>query len=98
MAKHKIDIEKFEHLASKLRAMSHPARIEIIDLLYEKPRSVKEIIKLLQIHLATTSHHLSVLKSYGLVSRVTVSQNSVYSVKTDALQKVLELMDGCVEA
>ncbi len=46
-----IDINKLEMAASKLRAIAHPMRIAIIDLLNESPKlSVTEIYEKLKLN------------------------------------------------
>jgi DNA-binding transcriptional ArsR family regulator len=60
--------EKLELAASKLRAISHPMRIAIIELLSgDKHLSVTEIYKNLEIEQATASHHLNILKNKGVL-------------------------------
>ena len=64
MAHLEINIDKLEMAASKLRAISHPMRIAIIDLLADGNRlSVTEIYEALGIEQATASHHLNILKN-----------------------------------
>ena len=59
-----INIDKLDQAASKLRAISHPMRIAIIDLLSDgKQLSVTEIYESLDIEQATASHHLNILKN-----------------------------------
>jgi DNA-binding transcriptional ArsR family regulator len=63
MAKLQLDITKLELAASKLRAMAHPMRIAIIDLLNSTDKmSVTQIYKKLKIEQASASHHLNILK------------------------------------
>ena len=71
MKKLDLDVVKLEMAASKLRAMAHPMRIAIIDLLHNNKRqSVTEIYQKLNIEQAAASHHLNILKNKGvLVSR-----------------------------
>jgi len=68
MKETELDIVKLEAASSKLRAMAHPMRIAIIDLLKgEKRMSVTQIYERLNIEQATASHHLNVLKNKGLL-------------------------------
>ena len=63
-----IDINKLEMAASKLRAMAHPMRIAIIDLLNTHTKlSVTEIYEKLDIEQASASHHLNILKNKGVL-------------------------------
>ena len=60
----KLDIVKLEAAASKLRAMAHPMRIAIIELLNNnKKLNVTEIYESLRIEQAAASHHLNILLS-----------------------------------
>jgi len=62
-----INVDKLDQAASKLRAISHPMRIAIIDLLSDgKQLSVTEIYESLNIEQATTSHHLNILKCWHI--------------------------------
>ena len=68
MAKVQIQIDKLEQAASKLRAMAHPMRIAIIELLHDGNRmSVTEIYRKLKIEQAAASHHLNILKNKGVL-------------------------------
>ena len=64
MAKILLDVGKLENASSKLRAMAHPMRIAILELLHnDKKLSVTDIYKKLKIEQAAASHHLNILKN-----------------------------------
>lgn len=95
--KNAIDIEKLELAASKLRAMAHPMRIAIIDLLTEnKKLTVTEIYESLNIEQAAASHHLNILKSKGLLESKRDGKMIYYSLKIQVLAKVVECINQCV--
>jgi DNA-binding transcriptional ArsR family regulator len=95
--KNAIDIEKLELAASKLRAMAHPMRIAIIDLLTEnKKLTVTEIYESLSIEQAAASHHLNILKSKGLLESKRDGKMIYYSLKIQALANVVECINQCV--
>ena len=78
-----INIQKLELAASKLRAMSHPMRIAIIDLLADGNNlSVTEIYKTLDIEQATASHHLNILKNKGLLESKREGKKIYYFLKS----------------
>src|SRR6516162_8136223 len=54
-------------LASMLKAMANPHRLEIVDLLGQGAKSVEEIAVETNMSIANTSQHLQVLKSSNLV-------------------------------
>lgn len=96
MAHIEIDIDKLELAAGKLRAISHPMRIAIIDLLSQKEfLSVTEIYQALNIEQATASHHLNILKNKNvLVSRRT-GKKIFYSLRNHTITEILECINRC---
>jgi DNA-binding transcriptional ArsR family regulator len=92
-----LDIQKLELAASKLRAMAHPMRIAIIDLLTEnKKLTVTEIYERLSIEQASASHHLNILKNKGLLESKRDGKMILYSLKTTVLANVIECINQCV--
>jgi len=93
-----INLSKLELAASKLRAISHPMRIAIIDLLANgKKLSVTEIYKSLDIEQATASHHLNILKSKGLLLSNRKGKKIYYSLKNITLTDIIECINKCNE-
>ena len=72
------DIRFLEDATETLRAVAHPIRIAIIDLLYKNEEmSVTEIYEQLHIEQAVASHHLRILKNKRVV-QVKRDQTAVY--------------------
>lgn len=91
-----IDLSKLELAASKLRAISHPLRIAIIDLLANgKKLSVTEIYEALDIEQATASHHLNILKGKGLLVSNREGKKIYYSLKNMTLTDIIECINKC---
>ncbi|MDH5609868.1 MAG: metalloregulator ArsR/SmtB family transcription factor [Cyclobacteriaceae bacterium] len=57
----------YGEIASLARAMAHPLRLEILDLLANGPKSVEEMATIGQASMASTSQQLQVLKNNRLV-------------------------------
>lgn len=96
MKKARIDIDKLEKAASKLRAMAHPMRIAIVDLLTSnKKLTVTEIYNKLSIEQATASHHLNILKNKGLLDSKRDGKMILYSLKNDALSRLVDCINCC---
>ncbi|VAW26685.1 hypothetical protein MNBD_BACTEROID07-1095 [hydrothermal vent metagenome] len=98
MAHFEINIDNLELAAGKLRAISHPMRIAILELLAQEERlSVTEIYKTLNIEQATASHHLNILKN----KRVLISRRSgkkiFYSLRSNTLTEIIECINRCNE-
>ena len=91
-----ININKLETAASKLRAISHPLRIAIIELLSNKEKlSVTEIYEALEIEQATASHHLNILKNKGILVSKREGKKIFYELQNIALTEIIECIDRC---
>lgn len=91
-----VNIEKLELAASKLRAISHPMRIAIIDLLSKGEKlSVTEIFEVLNIEQATASHHLNILKNKGVLCSKREGKKIYYSLKSLTLTEIIECINRC---
>jgi DNA-binding transcriptional ArsR family regulator len=96
MKKPTLDIEKLEMAASKLRAIAHPMRIAIIDLLTSnKKLTVTEIYEHLDIEQASASHHLNILKNKGLLESKRDGKMIYYSLKFNHLTEVIDCINRC---
>lgn len=75
------DIEFLEDATEKLKAIAHPIRFLMVDLLYrEEELSVTEIYEKLDIEQAVASHHLRILKNQNIVKVAREGKNSHYSL------------------
>ncbi len=94
----KIDLNKLEMAASKLRAMAHPMRIAIIDLLNDNEKmSVTQIYNRLKIEQASASHHLNILKNKGVLSSKRDGKKIYYSLKSHTLKEIIDCINRCNE-
>lgn len=76
-----------------LRAVAHPHRLLIIEMLYQqKSLNVTEIYERLGIEQAVASHHLRILKDRGVVQVRRDGKNSYYSLTHDEYFKILEVL------
>ncbi|HOH99772.1 MAG TPA: metalloregulator ArsR/SmtB family transcription factor [Bacteroidales bacterium] len=98
MKKLDLDVVKLEMAASKLRAMAHPMRIAIIDLLHNNKRqSVTEIYQKLNIEQAAASHHLNILKNKGVLVSRRDGKKIFYSLRNETLTEIIECINRCNE-
>jgi DNA-binding transcriptional ArsR family regulator len=96
MKKTTLDIDKLELAASKLRAIAHPMRIAIIDLLTANPKlTVTQIYTRLNLEQATASHHLNILKNKGLLESKRDGKMIYYALKQTHLSEVIDCIDRC---
>lgn len=89
--KSEFDIDFLESATETLRAIAHPVRIIIIELLFENSKlSVKEIHTRIGIEQAVASHHLRIMKSRGVVEVSREGKNSFYSLSKNEFYFIVE--------
>ncbi len=96
MTKAKLDIARLEAAASRMRALAHPMRIAIIDMLTDTSKmSVTEIYERLGIEQAAASHHLNILKNKGILISKRDGKKIYYSLRNNTLMQIVECLDRC---
>lgn len=93
---HGLTIDQLEKASDILKALAHPMRIQILQFLENGKRfSVKEIHKSLNLEQSTTSHHLGILKSKGILGSKRAGKNTYYFVKNENLSVIIECINKC---
>ncbi len=73
-------------LATQLKAMAHPARLQILELLAKRGECVcGEIVSFLPLAQSTVSQHLKILKDAGLLVGTIDGPRSCYCLDGQAL-------------
>lgn len=76
-----------------LRAIAHPIRLAIIDLLHTHGKlTVTEIYQQLKIEQAVASHHLRILKNRNVVDVERDGKNSYYSLTSPDYFEILKTL------
>ncbi len=82
-----------ENSTETLRAIAHPIRLAIIDLLHTHGSlSVTEIYQRLDIEQAIASHHLRILKTRGVVEVEREGKNSFYALANRDFYDILKVL------
>lgn len=79
----------YEQLARLTRAMAHPSRLQVLDLLLQAPRTVEVLAGEVGISVATASQHLKVLRAARLVE---TEKNGLYVTYRLADETLYDLM------
>lgn len=85
--------ENYERRASVIKAMAHPTRLFILDLLEDGALCVCDINDLIEADLSTVSKHLLLLKKAGLVSSEKRGLQVYYSLEMPCVLKAF----ACIE-
>lgn len=92
MEKTAIDLTTLEPITDVLRAIAHPIRLSIIEILKEGERNVSEIHEELHIEQAVASHHLRIMRDRKVVFARRDGKKTYYSLANPLFYAVLELM------
>jgi len=91
----KHDNTDLEYLASSFKALSHPARLAILQTLAKRGTCIcGEIVDVMPLSQATVSQHLKVLKDTGLISGEIDGQKSCYCINTKMIQNLRGKFEG----
>jgi len=83
--------------AEMLKALGHPMRIAIIQLLRnEGEKSVGEIQEHLMVEQAIASHQLGLMKSKGLLLCRRDGRNMYYQVRNERIFQIIDCIEKCV--
>jgi len=82
-----------EDSTETLRAIAHPIRIAIIDLLFTNGQmTVTDIYRNLHIEQAIASHHLRILKGKNVVNAERHGKNSLYSLTKEEYYEMIKTL------
>jgi DNA-binding HxlR family transcriptional regulator len=85
---------ELEKRAEFFKALSHPTRLLIINLIRQKPRHGEELAAILQLNPATISHHLSLMAEVGLLRSQKDQYYQTYSLVTPKIdQTIFQMLD-----
>ena len=91
----------FETLANACKALSHPARLAILQTLARRgPCICGEIVDVMPLSQATVSQHLKILKDVGLIRGEIDGPRSCYCIDTETtrgLRERFEQLFGTLE-
>lgn len=71
---------------SVFRALAHPTRRKVIEILLKSERSPLELQDLVRVPLPTLSHHLTILRTSGLVRQQRRGRFRVYSAVMESMR------------
>lgn len=92
----RIDIERLERVAYIIKAVAHPVRLGIIDLLDQcEQMCVSDIQAKLNIEQALLSHHLTNMRDKGVLKTIRDGKNIFYSLTDKNITKIISCIQSC---
>ena len=87
----------YEGRARIAKALAHPTRLLLLDLLQEKERCVCDLTDLVGADQSTVSKHLAVLKNAGIVADRKEGVMTFYSLKVACLRGFWSCIEGVLQ-
>jgi DNA-binding transcriptional ArsR family regulator len=87
----KIDYDKNSQV---LRVISHPIRLQILEVLLDNQYCVNELSNALKLKQAISSHHLGIMRNYGIVHLNKQGSRAFYVVKNDLAKGVISILQS----
>lgn len=85
------NMKEFESLALICKAISHPARLAILQTLAQRGACIcGEIVDLMPLSQATVSQHLKILKEAGLITGEVDGPRSCYGINRKTMTVIRE--------
>ena len=84
-----IQEEPLEKIAETLKAIAHPVRLQIVNILMNGERSVGELVKTLGTKQSLTSQQLSILKSRGVLKSRRNGNVVYYSLQNTGVKNIM---------
>ena len=78
-------------LAEYFKALAHPTRLQILELLREEEKCVCEIVPALLVEQSNISRHLSILRKEGILSAEKRGLNIIYACRNEDVYRLMDL-------
>ena len=82
--------DTFERAITILKALAHPDRLQMVNILMNGERHVGELAKLLGTKQSHTSQQLSILKLAGVLKSRRDSNKTYYSLANDSVKRIVK--------
>jgi ArsR family transcriptional regulator len=91
-----MDKKLAEHVAEVLKAVAHPVRLQIVELLTDGEMCVGEIVKALRGKQAITSQQLNMMRDKGVLACRREGSNVYYRINNKNVIRLLDcIYDHC---
>ena len=85
-----IDEQNLEKIVEILKAVAHPVRLQIVNILIQGERSVGELIRILGTKQSLTSQQLTTLKLTGILKSRRDGNRVFYAIADKRMKKIME--------
>jgi DNA-binding transcriptional ArsR family regulator len=91
-----LSVEQLEIVSEMIKAIAHPARIGILNLLTENEKlTVTELHTRLGLDQATASRHLGIMRTKGILATKREGTKIYYYLKNKGFMKIMDCLSVC---
>ncbi len=88
----------YEAKARVLKALAHPTRLWMAEMLADGERCVCEFVEAVEVDFSTISKHLAVLKQAGIVDDEKRGKQVYYRLKVPCILKSMSCVEAVIKA
>lgn len=70
--------DRYNYMASVMKALAHPTRLFIVEKLNEQTCNVSELTRMVKADISTVSKHLTILKQAGIIAAEKLNNQMIY--------------------
>lgn len=89
---------KHEEMSLILKALAHPVRLKMVELLLENECCVNNLSIILGIPQSTSSQHLGILRNSGIIYPTKQGTKTCYIVKSNEAKEILDILKHSKES
>jgi len=90
--------EKYHARAAIIKAMAHPTRLYLMEVLAKRERCVCELTAMVGDDISTVSKHLSVLKNAGIVADIRKGNQVFYALRVPCIMEFFPCVESVLRA
>jgi len=85
-------LEQYEEMSEFLKALAHPLRLKIVDLLSDGELCVKDLCSILNVPQPTISQNIGILKDAKIICYRKIAQKTCYRIKDRRALEILKIL------
>lgn len=90
-------LNKFTARADILKALAHPSRLYMVDVLARSPLCVADLQEKVGADMSTVSKHLTILRTAGIVHREKQGNQMFYSLRMGCVMGFFDCVEAVLE-
>ena len=91
-----MDKRRLEELSGVFKALSHPARLWMVEQLFADEKCVCEFVDVLKLDFSTVSKHLSILKQAHIIEDDKRGKNVYYRLRATCIPTIVNCLESSI--